>query len=267
MADAFTLLQTVKPVIGDDAECQRLLTMFSSPARLTTDPPGAAVSWRTYEDDDPVWVEAGITPVDLRLPAQFVQLRFQKEGFTPIEIAAPPLSQTVKLFPLSETPVDMVYVTGGVVTIGEESVRRSAFWLDKFEVTNRRYKAFVDAGSYRDPKYWKVPFQVEGRPLTFRDAMGPADRQDRATWPFHLGIQQLSGGRSGLSRPRHQLVRGSRTRGVRREESADRMALARRDPRDDAAGPHGSEQLPRHGCGSGRNVSRTRLLRDSRHGG
>ncbi len=171
MADAFTMLQTVGPVIGDDVEFQRLLTRLSAPVRLTTDPPGAAVSWRAYEGDDPAWLQAGITPVDLRLPAQFVQLRFQKEGFTPVEIAAPPLNQTVTLFPLSETPVDMVYVPGGAVTIDEESVRRPAFWLDKFEVTNRRYKAFVDAGGYRDPTYWKVPFQVEGKALTFRDAM------------------------------------------------------------------------------------------------
>ena len=28
------------------------------------------------------------------------------------------------------------------------------FWMDTFEVTNRQFKAFVDAGGYRNTQYW-----------------------------------------------------------------------------------------------------------------
>jgi len=45
------------------------------------------------------------------------------------------------------------------------------FFLDKCEVTNRRFKEFVDADGYRNPKYWKQEFIREGRALAWEDAM------------------------------------------------------------------------------------------------
>jgi dienelactone hydrolase len=60
------------------------------------------------------------------------------------------------------------------------------FFLDKYEVTNRRFREFVDAGGYRSPKYWKNEFIRDGRGLSweeamtyFRDATG---RPGPATW-------------------------------------------------------------------------------------
>ena len=32
------------------------------------------------------------------------------------------------------------------------------YWMDRYEVTNKKYKEFVDAGGYRKPEFWKVPF-------------------------------------------------------------------------------------------------------------
>ena len=44
----------------------------------------------------------------------------------------------------------------GMVRVPERG-DRPGFWIDKYEVTNRRYKEFIDAGGYRNPKYWKSP--------------------------------------------------------------------------------------------------------------
>ena len=52
------------------------------------------------------------------------------------------------------------------------------FFIDKYEVTNREFKKFVDAGGYRDPKYWNQPFVDAGRILTFESGHGPIPRQD-----------------------------------------------------------------------------------------
>jgi dienelactone hydrolase len=61
-----------------------------------------------------------------------------------------------------------------------------AFLVDKFEVTNRRYKAFVDAGGYARREYWAHPFERAGRVLTWDEAMAEfRDRTGRpgpATW-------------------------------------------------------------------------------------
>jgi eukaryotic-like serine/threonine-protein kinase len=60
------------------------------------------------------------------------------------------------------------------------------FLIDKYEVTNREFKKFVDAGGYRDPKFWKFPFTKDGRSLTFDQAMAlfvdKTDRPAPSTW-------------------------------------------------------------------------------------
>ena len=43
--------------------------------------------------------------------------------------------------------------------------------MDGFEVTNRQFKAFVDAGGYRTPEYWMEPIVENGRTLTWDEAM------------------------------------------------------------------------------------------------
>jgi dienelactone hydrolase len=53
-------------------------------------------------------------------------------------------------------------------------------------VTNREYKRFVDAGGYRDPRYWRQPFVDRGRTLTFAQAIArftdSTGRPGPATW-------------------------------------------------------------------------------------
>ena len=45
------------------------------------------------------------------------------------------------------------------------------YWIDRYEVTNRQYKAFVDAGGYQKPEYWKYDFVRDGKKLTWEEAM------------------------------------------------------------------------------------------------
>ncbi len=53
-------------------------------------------------------------------------------------------------------------------------------------MTNRDFKRFVDAGGYRDRKYWQHPFVDGGRTLTFEQAMArfrdSTDQPGPATW-------------------------------------------------------------------------------------
>ena len=45
------------------------------------------------------------------------------------------------------------------------------FWLDRYEVTNRQFKAFVDAGGYSNRAYWTQPFVKDGREISWEDAI------------------------------------------------------------------------------------------------
>jgi dienelactone hydrolase len=82
----------------------------------------------------------------------------------------------------------MVYAPGGIVPAiaGLALPPIPEFWIDKFEVTNAEFKAFVDAGGYRDRRWWKHEANRDGRPLAWVDAMRLfVDRTGRpgpATW-------------------------------------------------------------------------------------
>ena len=58
--------------------------------------------------------------------------------------------------------------------------------MDRFEVTNRQFKAFVDAGGYRTRDYWKEPFVDDGRPVPWEEAMArfrdKTGRPGPSTW-------------------------------------------------------------------------------------
>jgi len=60
------------------------------------------------------------------------------------------------------------------------------FYLDKYEVTNREFKEFIDRGGYQNNGYWKHAFLKEGRTKTWKQAMldfqDATGRPGPATW-------------------------------------------------------------------------------------
>jgi hypothetical protein len=102
------------------------------------------------------------------------------------------LPDTIHLARAGELSEGMVRVTGGEVPLQIPGLDHLApvtladFDMDRFEVTNREYRAFVDAGGYRRPELWVEPFVENGRTLSFAAAMTRfTDRSGRpgpATW-------------------------------------------------------------------------------------
>lgn len=71
-------------------------------------------------------------------------------------IGAQPLIPRVKVLP-REAPVDMVMVQKGPFTYGEDRIREAIdydYWIDKFPVTNEKYRAFISAGGYGNQACW-----------------------------------------------------------------------------------------------------------------
>jgi eukaryotic-like serine/threonine-protein kinase len=142
--------------------------------RFSSDPQDAEVSIRSYTDRDGPWETLGRTPIeDYPLPFGYYRVRVVKDGYLPLETTrmagGGPL---VKLALAEGAPPSMVFVSAGSYQVGvARAVRLPDFWMDKYEVTNKEFKRFVDAGGYRDPKYWKEPFLDGARVLTFAEAM------------------------------------------------------------------------------------------------
>ena len=62
----------------------------------------------------------------------------------------------------------------------------SNFLLDKYEVTNLKFKVFVEAGGYQKPEYWKYKFVKDGNEISWEAAMkkfvDQTGRPGPATW-------------------------------------------------------------------------------------
>ena len=57
--------------------------------------------------------------------------------------------------------------------------------MDKYEVTNKKFKEFIDRGGYAKPEYWRQPFLKKGRQLAREEAM--KDFRDRTGQPGPAG--------------------------------------------------------------------------------
>lgn len=67
-----------------------------------------------------------------------------------------------------------------------ERVHLGDFLIDKYEVTNKQYREFVESGGYRNQKYWKHEFMKDGQILSWEEAMAEfrdaTGRPGPATW-------------------------------------------------------------------------------------
>jgi len=122
------------------------------------------------------WQLLGETPFETdQLPMWgYYRLRGVKEGFASVDRAFFPLDVRQVDLPLRaqrDVPPRMVWVPAGVPTSPAPSVALPGYWIDTFEVSNREFKAFVDAGGYAAEKYWTQPFIKDGRELSWTQAM------------------------------------------------------------------------------------------------
>jgi dienelactone hydrolase len=187
VAPAFRLLRQIEPYMSDDPEFVRLRDAFLFPTVIRTTPPGADVYMKGYNEVDREWEYLGKSPIDTRNPIGYFRWRVSKAGFSTFEGAAPAAIEVAfTLAPEGTLPDGMVRIPGGMAQIGGQPVRFPDFFLDRFEVTNRAYKKFVDAGGYRSAEFWRQPLVKDGRTMTvdealteFRDATG---RPGPSTW-------------------------------------------------------------------------------------
>jgi eukaryotic-like serine/threonine-protein kinase len=155
-------------------EIARLRQNWYRPAFVTV-PDGVDVAIKNYLDVGGAWEPIGRTPLAApELPFGQYRVRFSKPGFLPVEISTGAMGRQfpIRLMPETGAPPNMVLVNGGEFGVGvAKPVVLPDFWLDKYEVTNAEFKRFLDAGGYRDAKYWKQPFQDGARVLAFDEAI------------------------------------------------------------------------------------------------
>ena len=184
---AFLLARRALAVLPDDPHLQQLWSDATVPVAIQTNPEGAEVFIASYRDPAE-WVRLGRSPLaDVRVPRTMFRVRITKPGFADMDGSMQPPAARYELSRSSAAPPGMVRVVGA-----QEALRPGLagtlhdFWISRFEVTNREFKAFVDAGGYVRRDYWRERFLDRGHAVTwaaamtrFRDATG---RPGPATW-------------------------------------------------------------------------------------
>jgi eukaryotic-like serine/threonine-protein kinase len=187
---AQSILGRAEKILPGDPQLAQLAAAHSLKASINSSPAGARIEIQDYLTPNASWFPLGTTPLtNISIPNGYFRWRVSKAGFGE-SITAPETSSEMDfpLTPAQGAPPGMVYSpadTWGnyIAFIGWVGpYKLPAFYIDRFEVTNREYQAFVDAGGYDKPAYWSAELaQANPSPPSalFRDTTG---RPGPATW-------------------------------------------------------------------------------------
>jgi eukaryotic-like serine/threonine-protein kinase len=172
---AFPFLYQALQILPQDPALNRIRREITHPIPIRTSPPGASVYVKPYGNPDSPWMLIGQSPLeDFLLPMGYFRWRITKPGFRTMEGAAGIQSESIDfiLDPEGSLPPEMVHVPrGNSRMFNLDLVHTDDFWMDKYEVTNKQFKEFVDKGGYRNRQYWREEFVKDGRVLSWEQAM------------------------------------------------------------------------------------------------
>jgi formylglycine-generating enzyme required for sulfatase activity len=164
--------------IEGDSTLATLMLETTDLLTVTSEPEGAEVFLQRYASDPDQISDSqrvGVTPlVELRIPRADHRVVVSRAGFLSAERMASSawtrsesltqegrlVSLAVELTAADETPTGTVSVPGGAYQIVGPDVPTGMtaalepFFIDRFEVTNEAFKAFVDAGGYAMDEHW-----------------------------------------------------------------------------------------------------------------
>ncbi|HUS20140.1 MAG TPA: bifunctional serine/threonine-protein kinase/formylglycine-generating enzyme family protein [Terriglobales bacterium] len=191
LVEAYALAVQAEKSLPNDPTLGKLWPTVSYALSLESVPSGVDVFRRSYADGDAPWQLVGRTPFkNIRVPRGMLTWKFEKAGYVSVLHSTAGLPRhsfapgeaaiaSITLEPVGEEHAGMVRVSpaGGFKTLfipGFEDMPElelADYWMDQYEVTNREFKAFVNAGGYQKREYWKVPFVRDGKTVSWEDAL------------------------------------------------------------------------------------------------
>lgn len=168
---AYKLALRAERFIPEDRYILELKDDVTLPVTFGTFPPGADIYIKDYFDLGPDgWDYLGKTPLEnFRVPRGWLRVKMSKPGYDEArgsyEVTGKTLGYMAPLIEEGRAPPDMVF--WGMPLEGKPY----RYLIDKYEVTNKQYKEFLDAGGYQDRKFWKHEFIKDGQVIPWEDAM------------------------------------------------------------------------------------------------
>jgi formylglycine-generating enzyme required for sulfatase activity/dienelactone hydrolase len=196
---AFKLVEQARPFIADNPRFQALSARAVSVISVETTPPGAQVFIRDYNDLNAKWEPVGNSPLnEMKVPQGFKRWKITMPEYEYAEGALfasfKPVALKVKLDKIGTIAPGMVRIQGqkfkaNLLSLDSRTLpvlNLPDYLLDRYEVTNLRFKEFVEAGGYEKPQYWKHKFVKDGIELSWQAAMkmfvDQTGRPGPATW-------------------------------------------------------------------------------------
>ncbi|HVT38296.1 MAG TPA: protein kinase [Gemmatimonadaceae bacterium] len=149
-----------------------------------SEPAGAEVK-RAAVSDTTRWIRVGTTPTHpVRIPRNAWFYRYTRPGYRQVTVMGArlggsyvPIPSPILLRRVSDPDSDMVLLRGSRLRgtlyglVATDTFDLADFLMDKLEVTNRQYKAFVDAGGYTNRTWWDSTIVRGGNPVPWAEAV------------------------------------------------------------------------------------------------
>jgi formylglycine-generating enzyme required for sulfatase activity/dienelactone hydrolase len=177
---AYTLASRASAILPHDSTLAALWPRFSDTIAIHSEPEGAQVYWKPYPPSPAPAILLGTTPITpARIPFRFSRLHIEKAGHHSLDALVSLAFAARVPYVLDSVSADgrMVQVPGGETELDLpglehlEAVKLGDFRIGRYEVTNKEFKRFVEAGGYQKRELWKHPIADRGRALSWGEAM------------------------------------------------------------------------------------------------
>lgn len=206
--EAYALAKQVEAKSPNNQALEVIWGSISWLTSIPSNPAGATVYRRPYANPDAEWERLGITPLDnIHIPLGLSVLRMELDGYAPLLRMIGGETDGTRDLPIREKPLviwphvrpgafdfdtvdslpdGMVRVPAEDLVLNGQEVDLRSFHIGRYEVTNREFKEFVDAGGYQRRELWEYDFEDDGDIIPWEEAMaGFTDASGRpgpSTW-------------------------------------------------------------------------------------
>jgi formylglycine-generating enzyme required for sulfatase activity/dienelactone hydrolase len=214
-SEAFHLAKEAENELKDDPEFKQLVPGYADSLTITTKPEGTKVFLKRYAPDQNTEKEyIGVSPIKNKPVIRGgYKIFLEKDGYVPCErIFSSALALEgskrptdvmieVNLLEMQKYIDQMVLVPGGPYELvgwdapTADEIQLDDFYIDKYEVSNKDFKAFIDAGGYLKKQYWKYPFLHKGQALSWAEGIKQFTDQTGLPGPRHWKNQEYPEGK------------------------------------------------------------------------
>lgn len=177
-----------REILSDNSTIDQYFASFTREVHFLSKPSGAQIYMRPY-DGDTTWRYLGNSPLQTIGPNGISQVKLVSTSYEPcydLIFQSSIFDDTVYFELNNRSPENMVFIPQAATTFTAEAaastlrlvgmeaspyIEITDFYMDKYEVTNKEYQVFVDAGGYSNAGYWNFPYQEENRSIPFQEAI------------------------------------------------------------------------------------------------